>query len=66
MASTKKELAKAYEVSQKTKAKWLNSGVLFEKLKLTGYHKFEKVLTNKEVSIVIDHLGVIYKEIDSN
>ena len=54
---TKKELAKAYEISTTTLGKYLNTGILYQKLLQIDYQKRCKKLTPKQIHIIFEHLG---------
>jgi hypothetical protein len=54
---SKSDLAKLYNVSRVTFAKYINGGALYLKLAETGYQKRKKLLTPLQVSLIIEHLG---------
>jgi rRNA pseudouridine-1189 N-methylase Emg1 (Nep1/Mra1 family) len=54
---SKKELAKLYEFSKTTLNNYLNTGKLFLLLSQTGYFKYNKILTPKQIHIIFEFLG---------
>ena len=54
---SKQELAKLYEVSGKSFAKFLNKGKLFELLSKNGYLKRQKMIHPRLANIIFEYLG---------